>query len=201
MDRDRRRPAAGTALVAAGFVSILGIITAEALYPGYSTADQTVSALGAASGDAGAVQPSATIFNGAMVVSGALVVVAAFCLRNLFEARALPVVVAVTGAGVAGVGLFPAQYAVPHAVAAFVAFGGSGLSALVTAAVVGGGFRYVSAALGVVTLVALAGFVALGGATPLGIGGLERWITYPAQVWVVAFGGFLLGGGAARAGE
>lgn len=195
MERDRYRTLAGASLVAVGAVSTLGIITAEALYPAYSTATQTISALGATSGPGGTVvEPSATIFNGAMLVSGLLTVVAAYGLHRVFERRALTAVVAVTGLGVAGVGLFPAQYGVTHSIAAFLAFGGGGLSALVTAALVRGGFGYVSAILGTLTLVALALFVALGGSTPLGIGGLERWITYPTQVWVTAFGGFLLGG-------
>lgn len=192
-DRDRYRTIAGTSLVGVGIVSILGIITAEALYPGYDPAAQTISALGAARGPGGAVQPSATIFNGAMVVVGLLTLAAAYALHRVYEHRWLTAIVAVSGLGVAGVGIFPAQYSTPHAIAAFLAFGGGGLSAIVAATVVRGPFRHLSVSLGVVALVALALFVALGGSTSLGIGGLERWITYPTQIWVTAFGGYLLG--------
>jgi len=53
-DIDRSQTIAGLALVGVGIVSTLGIITAEALYPGYSTAEQTISALGAATASGGA---------------------------------------------------------------------------------------------------------------------------------------------------
>lgn len=194
-DRERYRSIAGLSLVGVGIVSILGIITAEAFYTGYDPTTQTISALGAASGSGGAVQPSATIFNGAMIVSGLLTMVAAAGIHRVYENRLLTAIVALSGLGVAGVGLFPAQYSAPHAVAAFTAFGAGGLSTVVVATVVRGPFRYVSAALGVVALVAMAGFVSLGGSTVLGIGGLERWITYPTQIWATAFGGYLLGMG------
>lgn len=192
-DRERYRTIAGLALVSVGIASILGIITAEAFYTGYDPTTQTISALGAASGAGGAVQPSATIFNGAMLLSGLLTLVAAFGIHRVYDNRVLTALVTLSGLGVAGVGVFPAQYSGPHAVAALTAFGAGGISAIVAATVVRGPFRYVSAALGVVALLAMAGFVSLGGSTALGIGGLERWITYPTQIWVTAFGGYLLG--------
>jgi hypothetical membrane protein len=188
----RYRSVAGGTLVATGAISILGIITAEALYPGYSTSGDTISALGAA-GPGGAVEPSATTFNGAMIASGVLLLVAAYALHEVYAHRARTGIVTVSAQGVAGVGVFPAQYALLHTVAAFVTFAGGGLAALVVASIVSDGFRYVSVVLGVVALVALVLFVALGGTTPLGIGGLERWITYPVQIWIAAFGGYLFG--------
>ena len=193
-DRDRWRTTAGLSLVGVGVVSVLGIITAEALYPGYSTSQQTISALGA-SGPDGAIQPSATIFNGAMILSGLLVLLAAHALHRIYDRRWLTLLVSITGVGVIGVGVFPAQYGLPHAIAAFLAFGAGGLSAIAAAAVVRGAFRYLSASLGVVSLLAMVLFVALSGSTALGIGGLERWITYPTQIWVTAFGGYLFGAG------
>lgn len=194
-DAERGRTIAGLALVGVGIVSTLGIITAEALYPGYSTAEQTISALGAASDSGGAVQPSATIFNGAMILSGLLTLVAASGIDRVYDRRWLTAVVAISGLGVAGVGVFPAHQPTPHFVAAFLAFAAGGLSAIAAAFVVRRPFSYLSAGLGVVALVALVLFVALGGSTALGIGGLERWITYPTQLWVTAFGGYLLGTG------
>ncbi|MCU4800712.1 DUF998 domain-containing protein [Halobacteria archaeon HArc-gm2] len=194
-DVDRGRTIAGLALVGVGIVSTLGIVTAEALYPGYSTAEETISALGASIGPAGLVQPSATIFNGAMILSGLLTLVAADGIDRVYDRRWLTAIVALTGLGVAGVGIFPADQPAPHFAAAFLAFAGGGLSAIAAALVVRRPFSYLSAGLGVVALIALALFVALGGSTVLGIGGLERWITYPTQLWVTAFGGYLLGTG------
>lgn len=192
---DRYRRGAGLSLAGVGVASVLGIVTAEALYPGYSTSRQTISALGAAGASTGPVEPSATVFNAAMIVSGLLALVAAAGLRGAGGPRTLVAVVAVTGLGVAGVGVFPAQHGAVHALAAFVTFGGGGLSAVLVATVATGPFRYVSLVLGVVALVALGAFLGLGGSTPLGIGGLERWVSYPIQLWTLAFGGYLLGGG------
>ncbi|CQH59815.1 DUF998 family protein [Halobacterium hubeiense] len=190
METGRARALAGTALVGGGALTILGFVAAEALYPGYSAADQRISALGAASAPAA----SQTTFNATMVLSGLLVAFTAYALGSVYERPLFPGVFAVTGVGVVGVGVFPTQTGALHYVAAFVAFGGLGLSALAAAATVRGPMRYVSAALGVAELAAFVAFVSLGGGTPLGIGGLERWVAYLGLAWVLAFGGFLLGG-------
>lgn len=66
MNLDQYRVAAGLPLIGAGAVTILGFITAEALFPGYSTATQTISALDAARG----TPASRAVYNSAMVISG-----------------------------------------------------------------------------------------------------------------------------------
>jgi hypothetical membrane protein len=190
MDAGRARTLAGTALIVGGVLTVLGFVTAEVLYPGYSAADQTISALGAA----GAPPASQAVFNATMVVAGLLVMFAAYALRVVYDRPLFPGIFAVAGVGVVGVGVFPSQTGVPHFVAAFVAFGGLGLSALAAAATVRGPMRYVSIVLGVAELVAFVLFVSLGDGTPLGIGGLERWVAYLGLAWVLAFGGYLLGG-------
>ncbi|WP_230893336.1 DUF998 domain-containing protein [Halobacterium sp. KA-6] len=189
MDAGRARTLAGTALVVGGVLTVLGFVTAEVLYPGYSAADQTISALGAA----GAPPASQAVFNGTMVVDGLLVMFAAYALRAVYDRPLFPGIFAVAGVGIVGVGVFPSQTGVPHFVAAFVAFGGLSLSALAAAATVRGPMRYVSIVLGVAELIAFVAFVALADATPLGIGGLERWVAYLGLAWVLAFGGYLLG--------
>jgi len=189
---DRARALAGAAFLAGSVLTTLGFTTAEAFYPGYSTSTQTISALGAA----GAPAASRAVFNGVMVATGALTLVAAYGLARAGEQRAFAAVVAVTGVGgFAGVGLFPAQTGGPHLIAALLAFGGIGVSALFAAATWRGPFRYASAALGALELLALAGFLVLEGATPLGIGGLERWVAYLGAAWAAAFGGALLAAG------
>lgn len=188
----RHHTVAGTALVAVGTVVVLGFTAAESQYPGYSTSARTISALGAA----GAPPASRAVFNSVMVLAGVLTLVAAVALHRVYGRRVLTGVVAVTGVGgFVGVGLFPAGTGLPHVVAAMLAFAGAGASALAVAATVRGPFRYVSAVLGFLELLALSLFVTLGGATPLGIGGLERWVAYLGLAWVTAFGGFLLSDG------
>lgn len=189
MHAEQYRTVAGVALVGAGVVTLLAFVTAAARYPGYSVATQTISALGAL----GAPEASRTVFNPAMVVAGVLTVTAAYGLHRVYGRRSLTAVVAAVGVGgFVGVGLFPAGTGLPHLAAAMVAFVGTGVAALVVTATVRGPFRYVSAVLGVLELVAFGLFLTVGGSTPLGIGGLERWVAYLGVVWAIAFGGVLL---------
>ena len=98
----RQRPPAGAAI-------LLGIITAEALFPGsYGTGDSAISDLGSSfelSGDMR--QPSAAIFNSLMIVTGLMILAAAPFLRSLFPGRALPVAVGLLGLFIFFVGVFP----------------------------------------------------------------------------------------------
>ena len=170
MESGRARALGGSLLVGGGALTVLGFVTAEVLYPGYSAADQTISALGAA----GAPPDSQAVFNATMVVAGLMTLFAAYVLRAVYSRPLFPGIFAVAGIGVAGVGVFPSQTGAVHFVAAALAFGGLGVTALAAAATVRGPMRYVSVVLGVAELVAFVAFVSLGGGTPLGIGGLER---------------------------
>lgn len=191
MQSESARDLAGLALVGVGVLAILSFTTAEAFYPGYSTTTQTISALGAAD----APRASQLVFNGAMILSGVLALVAVSMIRNVYDDRVLVTTLALTGVGVAGVGVFPTQYGSLHVIAAMLAFGGSGVSALLAARTTTGVFGYLSGVLGVLVLVTLALFVVLESSNPLGVGGLERWVAYLGLSWVVAFGAYLLGSG------
>jgi hypothetical membrane protein len=92
-----------------------------------------------------------------------------------------------------GIALFPAHTGAPHLVAALIAFGGIGVGALLAGRVFGGAFGWMSYVLGSAELLALLGFLALAGDNPLGVGGLERWVAYLGAIWVIAFGGYLVG--------
>lgn len=191
------RAIAGLAILAGATVIVFGFITAAALFPGYSMADDTISALGADEGTA----ESNLVFNGAMVLGGVLTLIGAYGLHRVYDHALLTTVFAVTAVvGYIGVGVFPAQTGAPHAVAAFVAFGGTGISALVVATVIEGPYQLVSGVLGVAELVALLAFVVVGASNPLGLGGLERWVAYFGVVWAMGFGGFLLSPAASTPG-
>lgn len=187
MDRRGDRTLAGCALVGVASLLLLGLVTAGSQYPGYSATTQTISALGAS----GATAVSQAIFNGTMVLAGLGTLAATYALRRLYRSRGLTTVLAATGIGIAGVGLFPAETGPPHFLAAMLAFGGIGCTALLVAREVRGPFGALSAILGTLELVALVLFVTLGGSTPLDIGGLERWVAYLGTVWAAAFGGYL----------
>lgn len=175
---------AGILLFVGGIICVLGIIVTEALYLGYSTSQNYISDLG--------VGPSAYIFNSSMFFLGVLAVVGAYFLHQAFKAKLFSVVTAIAGIGVMGVGLFPEDVPVLHTVSSLIAFLFSGLSAVISYKVEKPPFSYFSVVLGAVTLLALLLFTS-GNFLGLGVGGMERMIAYPALLWVIGFGGYLLG--------
>ena len=198
MMRPRYLAVAGALLFAAGVISLMGIITAEALYPGgYTTSQNEISDLGAtAPPDSVIEEPSATIFNTVMMVAGALMLGASFCLQRGFRRLAPAIFLALFGLGVLGVGVFPGDQGTVHALFALLAFTAGGVAAIVAWSVETSPFRYFSVVLGAVALLSLLLYFVLGDANPmapLGDGGIERWVAYPIVLWVTGFGGHLMG--------
>jgi hypothetical membrane protein len=195
--RPRLLAAAGLLLVLSGVVSLMGTITAEALYPGYNTAANAISDLGATEPPGSVIlQPSATIFNTTMIVAGLLGIAAAFCLESGLRRLAVAIFTGLTGLGMLGVGVFPGNYGNIHAIFALVIFIAGGVAAIVSHSAQTPPLSVVSIILGVISLATLVIYLILGDNGPmagLGIGGIERWIAYPILAWTVTFGGYLLG--------
>jgi hypothetical membrane protein len=189
---------AGTLFFLAGFLALLGIITAEVLYPGYSTIKE-ISDLGASRPpDSVIMEPSATIFNTTMVVTGGLVLTGTGLLSRRVGRRGVTVALALFGFGVIGVGFFPGNRVPWHGLFALLTFVSGGVSALAAVRFLSGPFRYLSGLAGTIALLALASAIFLGDANPLlflGLGGVERWVVYPILLWLIGFGGYLLGVG------
>lgn len=178
------RENAGISLVVGGIICILGIIVSEALYPGYSTSQNYISDLG--------VGPSALIFNSALVILGILIMVSAYFIYKAIGGKVFPVLVFLAGIGAAGVGLFTEEAGVMHGIFALIVFLFGGLSAIASFKVQKPPLSYLSVILGIIVLIALVLFIShnyMG----LGVGGMERLVAYPALLWAIAFGGYLLG--------
>src|SRR5256886_9062933 len=145
--RDRRR--AGLLLFAGSIGFAIGLTLAEATFPGYNVGHEFLGDLG--------VGPSALLFNASIVFLGAAFLAAAGFLARAFRVRLLPIAVALAGIGAIGFGLVPAMDDNPvrmiHAGVALMAYGGGGLSAILAFRVLRPSLRYVSAALGVISLV------------------------------------------------
>src|SRR5688572_2612994 len=120
-DRDRRT--AGALFASAGAGVLMAIITAEALYPApFDTADNTISDLGATIPPNSVIlQPSATIFDVAMIVAGLLIVAGAFFVHRAFGRTAVTIPLALFGIGALGVGVFPGNHLAPHQLFAMTA--------------------------------------------------------------------------------
>ncbi len=182
--RDRRR--AGLLLFAGSIGFAIGMTLAEATFPGYNVAHDFLGDLG--------VGPSALLFNASIVFLGAAFLAAAGFLARAFRVRLLPIAVALAGIGAIGFGLVPAMDDNParmiHAGLAFLAYAGGGLSAILAFRILRPSLRYVSAALGVISLVGL-GLMATQ-TWPLDRGVIEQVSVWSILLWGMTTGASLL---------
>jgi hypothetical membrane protein len=203
VDRHAAAQVAGLLLLIAGVIILMGIITAEALYPAvYTTHENEISDLGATRPPNSIIlQPSATIFNTVMMITGLMILSSTYFLHQSFSTLRVTVSVVLLGLGVLGVGIFPGNREAIHPLLALTAFISGGFAAVLSFKVQGSPFRYVSIFLGSATLLSLVVGL-LGDITPIfsamGDGGVERWIAYPTVLWMVGFGGYLMSRGSTR---
>ena len=195
------RKLAGALLFVAAAQFLMGMLFAEALYPGYSISGNYISDLGAfcngvfpAAGVCVVYQPTSAIFNSSIFVLGLLLVIAAYVFWRPLRWRSFSLLVLLTGIGAMGVGVFPETFPVAHEITSDIAFVFSGIAAIWAYRITKAPMSFFSVILGVLNLVAVVLFTAnvLFG---LGVGGMERTIVYPVILWAVAFGGYLLSPG------
>jgi len=132
---------------------------------------------------------------------GLLVLASAYFNYKQFGSRLIEIVFALAGIGSVIVGLFPEDtfvvngIPVIHYAGALMAFVLGGISAIISYRITKEPFRYFSVILGVAALVATLLFVLTAdiGYLGLGVGGMERMMAYPTIIWMVSFGGYLLG--------
>ena len=200
MSRTRPERVAGLLLAAAGSAILMGIITAEALYPAdYTTNANEISDLGATRPPGSVIlQPSATIFNVTMIVTG-LAVIAAAVLLSAREGPALPV-----GHRAPQRHRHPGRRRLPRQRRCdppLVRLAGLHRRRVLRDCrwrARTGPVSWFSFVLGTITLGTLV-YALFGGLDApllddLGDGGTERWIAYPVVLWQVMFGGALMAG-------
>lgn len=190
---DRR---AGLLLVGLGGGVMTVLMWAAAMAPNYDFGGGAIS-------DLGVVPETALLFNGLLVLAGVVNLAAGYLFFRTHGRRWVFAPFVLASLGLVGTGLFPLDTGAPHSLAALAAFVGVNLEAIATATRVRGPMRAISALAGVVGL-AFVGIMIVGDAGnpavfgPIGHGGAERMIVYPAMLWMVAFGGSLLGSGRAE---
>jgi len=177
------RTLAGLLLFFASTEFFLAMLIAVGTLPAYRVSSQAISDLG--------VGPTAPLFNSSIIVLGLLNLAGAYFYHRTHNVKWITIPFLLAGVGPIGVGLFPENLLLPHSIFALISFIFGNLTALLIANRVRPPFRYISAILGVVGLVALVLFVA-GQYAGIGFGGMERLIVYPVLFWEASFGGYLM---------
>lgn len=181
---------AGLALFALAAQFMTAIMLAASIAPGYDMSGGAIS-------DLGVTPETAVLFNTSVIVVGVLNVVGGFLFYRTHRRAWLLALFLVAGIGAIGVGLFTLDRGGIHSLFALAAFLCFNLEAIGTSAVIRGPMRLVSLLAGAVGLVYTV-LMAIGdsGTTaafgPIGHGGTERMIVYPAMLWLLALGGWLM---------
>lgn len=180
----------------AGAIVLMGIITAEAMYPpGYTTFKNEISDLGATKQpNSVSYEPSSGIFNTVMLLAGLMVLIASFYQHRYFRKLLFSIPVILFGLGLAGVGIFPGNKTPYHGMSAMLAFLSGGFCAITSFKIVTPPFKYISMVFGSVALLTwfLAVFAPATLISFIGIGGTERWVAYPIMLWLTGLGGYLM---------
>ncbi len=186
---------AGFLFFLAGSIILMGIITGEAFYPEeytYTTADSMISDLGATEPPNSIItQPSATIFNFSMIVVGILILLSTYFLFRTYDDRIAAILIGLLGLGALGVGIFPGNINPQHPLFALTTFISGGLSAIYSYRLINSPLKYLSLLFGLISLFFL--FTASIFMPIMGGGGVERWVAYPIVIWLIGFGGYLMG--------
>lgn len=174
---------AGLLCTASGFITIVGIISAEAVATVYQTHSQVIS-------DLARYDDAQWVFNTAMILSGLCAITASIFLFRQSYQRFFSLLLLINGIGILGVGLFPIYTGAIHQTFAILTFGAGALMALIHARFDQSALRYFSAWCGIFAFVSILFFFWT--QTYLGVGGAERLISYSNTIWLIAFGGWLL---------
>jgi hypothetical membrane protein len=175
----------GVLLFLVGAEFMTAIMLAASLAPNYDIAGGAIS-------DLGVVDQTALLFNASLVFIGAANLAVGYLLYRSHRRAWILGVFTLAGLGAAGAGIFP--------LLAFVFFN---VEAIACATLVSGPMRWVSTIAGAVGL-AFVALMVIGDSGnpavfgPIGHGGAERMIVYPAMIWLMAFGGYLLAVGEDR---
>ncbi len=185
---------AGIILLIGCFQFILAVNLAEAMFPGFDIAKNTLTNLGSS---VPLVEPSALIFNISIIILGILFLAAVYLILKSGGCRLFSSCLAISAIFAVGVGIFSQYTGVAHTLFALVFLFGS-LAVL---------FSYrlglnipmviVSFIMGLISLLTLLLQFILGFEITnplvayLGVGGTQILIVYPVILYLTALGGYL----------
>jgi len=182
---------AGGLFIALAAEFVTAIMLAAAMAPDYDFGASAIS-------DLGVIDETALLFNASLVFVGLCNIVGGYLFYRVHGRRWIAAIFALAGIGAIGAGVFTLDSEGIHGLFALVAFLAFNLQAIATATRLRGAMRAFSVlagGLGLVFVVLMA--IGDGGNTAafgaIGHGGTERMIVYPVMIWLIAFGGYLLG--------
>jgi len=166
---------------------LLSVNLAEFLYKGYSVSENYISDLGVGP------TPSRVIFTAAIILFGLMALVSSLLMRSSHPSSYMWLMLAASGIGAIGVGTIN-EDSIPtvHATFAAMAFLFANLAAVYSYRIVRSPLSYIFVLLGTTGLAALA-LVAANTYLGIGAGGMERMTFYPAMIWTLGFGAYLMG--------
>ena len=188
----------GVLLFLAGSFALMGIITAEALYPsgsGYTTFHSEISDLGATKPPNSLIyQPSASIFNVTMLLSGLMALMATFYQHKYFKKLLFSIPLGLFSLGLVGIGIFSGDKVPYHGIFSLLTFISGGVSAIASFKIVSAPFKFIGIVFGAISLITWCAVVfAPNIIVPfIGLGGTERWLVYPIVLWITGLGGYLM---------
>jgi len=181
---------AGVLFIAVGVAFVTGIMILASIAPDYDYGAAAIS-------DLGVIGQTALFFNVLLVTVGTLNIVGGYLFYRDHGSRGLLALYVVAGVGAIGAGLLPLSTGAPHSLFALAGFVFFNLEAIATARVLNGAMRVLSVVAGAIGLLYVVIMVIGDGGNPsvfgpIGHGGAERLIVYPAMLWLIALGGHLL---------
>lgn len=187
------RRGAGVLLFALAAQFMTVIMLAASIAPAYDFNAAAIS-------DLGVIDSTAMLFNGSLLAVAVLNIIGGYLFYRSHHRAWILTLFVIAGLGALGVALFPLDSGGPHGLFALVAFAAFNLEAIAVAAVLSGPMKAISVLAGVLGLAFIvlmvigdSGDGAAFGA--IGHGGTERMIVYPAMLWMLALGGYLMASG------
>lgn len=192
MSFDARR-VTGLFLFALAAQFMTAIMLAAAMVPAYDFQGGAIS-------DLGVFPETALLFNGSLFLVGLFNLLGGYAFYRIHGKRWLFSVFALAGVGAIVAGLVPLDAGDLHTLGALLAFVFFNVQAIGTATRLTGVMRALAVLTGTIGLVFVGVMIVGDGGNaavfgPIGHGGAERIIIYPVMIWLVAFGGYLLGTG------
>ena len=187
----RSRKLAGVLFFALAAQLMTVIMLAAAMAPDYDFGAAAIS-------DLGVLPKTALLFNGSLALVGLLNLLGGYLFYQSHGGRWLLGIFAIAGVGAVGAGLFPLDTGGLHGLFALLAFLFFNLQALGSSTRLSGVMRVLAVLAGSIGILFVV-LMAIGDAGnaaafgPIGHGGTERMIVYPVMLWMLAFGGYLLG--------